>query len=91
MGGVRTKIAKCILNIGRSLESSFEVCGQNCKFRSVNLWVRVKRGNGKAEKRVKGGKAEKRVKDGKGEKRVKGGKAEKRVKGGKKSKRRKKE
>ena len=36
MGGVRTKIAMCILNIGRSSEPSFEVCGQSCKFRSVN-------------------------------------------------------
>ena len=34
MGGVRTKIAKCILNIGRSSEPSFEVCGQSCKVRS---------------------------------------------------------
>ena len=42
MGGVRTKIAKCILNIRRSSESSFEVCGQSCKFHSV---IRSKLGN----------------------------------------------
>ena len=60
------------------------------------LRVRVKRGNGKTErkkrkrksgKKGKRRKSGKRVKGGKAEKRVKGGKAEKRVKGGKAGKR----
>ena len=38
MDGVRTKIAKCVINMERGWEPNFDVCGQSCKFYSVNLF-----------------------------------------------------